>query len=72
MKIEIKGLFGSVIINDTINVNSIPKNATLLKVFDNYFTYMNDKFIYFNSKGSDRKYKVKKNVEDYIKIKELI
>ena len=72
MKIEIKGLFGNVIINNAINVNSIPKNATLLKVFDNYFTYMNDNFIYFNSKGSERKYKVKKNVEDYLKIKELI
>ena len=72
MEIEIKGLFGSVIINNTTNINSIPKNATLLKVFDNYFTYMNDNFIYFNSKGSERKYKVVKNVEDYIKIKELI
>ena len=72
MNIEIKGLFGSVIIKNATNINSIPKNTTLLKVFDNYFTYMNDNFIYFNSKGSERKYKVKKNVEDYIKIKELI
>lgn len=71
MELTLKGLFGSVKIQNAENVSKIPNNASVLKVLDNYFVYANDNFIFFNEKNTLIKHKVKKNVDDYLKIKDL-